>query len=64
MADGLPRYGEEPGGIISGRDVEEWAVPVVGAGCVGLAGYEISEEAPEVAAIVAGLATLWFLKTR
>jgi len=57
MAPQIPRRGRE-------EMVEEWAVPLVGAGCIGLAGYEISEEAPEVAAIVAGLATLWFLKTR
>jgi len=49
---------------ISEEFTEEWAVPLVGAGCLGLAGYEISEEAPEVAAIVTALGALWFLKTR
>jgi len=53
-----------PNGMVSEEFTEEWAVPLVGAGCLGLAGYEISEEAPEVAAIVTALGALWFLKTR
>jgi len=53
-----------PESIVSERFTEEWAVPLIGAGASGLAAYEISEEAPEIAAIVVALGGLWFLKTR
>jgi len=63
MAPQIPKR-EEPGGIVSGETVEEWAVPLVGAGCAGLGAYEIAEEAPEIAAIMTALGTVAFLKMR
>jgi len=50
--------------VISEEFTEEWAVPAVGGGALGLAAYEISEEAPEIAAVVVALGGLWFFKTR